>query len=149
MRSLSKSSQYEPYFQKYGNSEEKLFNSMKDVYMLALVLGCLKKNRIPFTEKGGDPIKLSIFNSEDLKIMDLMTLAATEDLNILTKEQEEEKFKLIEEYTNGGMEILVKELGIIPNMRELKNMVINTINPNDGKKVIDYEDILNSAFEDV
>lgn len=114
--SLNKSSEYEGYYQNLGKGEankEKLFASMKDVYMLALVVGFKHKKKKPFAKAGGDPIKLGIFDEHDKVIMDIIALyedIKDKDLSLLRSDREDDKYQIIEEYANGGMEIIVKEI---------------------------------------
>ena len=114
--SLNKSLEYEPYFKVLGKpdkDQEKLFNSMKDVYMLALTVGFKNKRRKTIKKSSSDPIKLEIFDEHDKVIMDIIALYENiheKDLSLLTDDRKDEKYKLIEEYANGGMEILIREI---------------------------------------
>ena len=114
--SLNKSLDYEPYFKSLGRPEkdtEKLFSSMKDVYMLALVVGFKMGRKKPIDKSSADPIKLTIFDEHDKVIMDIIALYENireQDLSLLRSDKEDEKYKLIEEYANGCMEIIVKDI---------------------------------------
>ena len=114
--SLNKSLDYEPYFKSLGRPEkdtEKLFSSMKDVYMLALVVGFKMGRKKPIDKSSADPIKLTIFDEHDKVIMDIIALYENiheKDLSLLRSDREDDKYKLIEEYANGGMEILIREI---------------------------------------
>ena len=113
---LNKDFDYESYFKILGKPEkdaEKLFSSMKDVYMLALVVGFKMGRKKPIGKASSDPIKLTIFDEHDKVIMDIIELYENikeQDLSLLRSVREEEKYKLIEEYANGGMEILIRDI---------------------------------------
>ncbi len=109
--SMNKSAEYEPYFQELGNKENRLFESMKDVYMFAIAIGFKRGKKIPLGKTGGEAIALRYFNDDDKKLMDLIALAAKDDISILLADDEiqDEKYKLLEEYANGGMSIMVEE----------------------------------------
>lgn len=114
--SLNKSLEYEVYFKSLGKSDkdnEKLFNSMKDVYMLAVVIGFKYKKKKEIKRASSDPIKLDIFDEHDKVIMDIIALYENiheKDLSLLRSDKEDEKYKLIEEYANAGIEILIREI---------------------------------------
>lgn len=114
--SLNRSLEYEPYYKTLGKpdkNKERLFNSIKDVYMLAMVVGFKYKRKKEIKKSAPDPIKLVIFNEEDKVIMDIIALYENineKDLSLLTDERKDDKYKLVEEYANGGMEILIREI---------------------------------------
>lgn len=116
MKPLNKSDKYEELYQSLGNTKDSLFNSMKDVYVLAALLGAIKENKKKFNKKGGEPIKEGIFNYSDKVILDFIAVNATKDINILKNDEEElnSKSNLLEEYANGGMETLEKYLAEDP-----------------------------------
>lgn len=150
MRPLNKSQEFEGLYQDLGNKENKLFNSMKDIYMLAAMIGAKEDKRNPFSAKGGEPIKESIFNDSDKTLMNFIAIDKTKDLNILKDEVDsvEEKAKLIEEYANGGMEILKKYLGedylSLDNLIEVLITLDRDLDEVKPKK--DIADILNSII---
>ncbi|MGL4450606.1 MAG: hypothetical protein ACRCTZ_05385 [Sarcina sp.] len=113
MRGLNKSKENEELYQELGNKENKLFSSMKDVYTLTALIGLLMDEEKPFKGSGGDPIKESIFNRQDKTFFNFIAIESTKDLEILKKDtdSEEEKAKLIEWYSNAGIEILKEHLG--------------------------------------
>lgn len=152
MKIYNRSSEYEAYYQNLGNSDEKLFNSMKDVYMLALVLGVLNENPNPFQGKGGDGIKETIFNDEDKIAMDYLVLKEFKDINILKNDEEtsDEKKAIIEKYANGGMEILMDKLGKdYLDLDNLINVVKEIDNDFNQFKKQDVTDLLGSLIMDV
>lgn len=146
--SLNKSLEYEVYFKSLGKPDkdsEKLFNSMKDVYMLALVVGVKYGKRKEIKRESSDPIKLDIFEEHDKVIMDIIALYENinkQDLSLLRSDREEDKYKLIEEYTNGGMEILIREIcNKGSRLDDLKNFVKSLSPEIEGK-----DDILDVLF---
>lgn len=53
---LKKSAEYEQYFQELGNKPDKIFDTMKDVFMFAVTLGFRMKKRVAFQKSGGEDI---------------------------------------------------------------------------------------------
>jgi dnd system-associated protein 4 len=146
---LNKSEEYESYYQMLGTSEDRLFSSMKDVFMTALIVGYLKDAQKPFKKSGGEPIKLHIFSQEDRNIMDIIALDKTRDLSMLLRENEEEKYKIIEEYANGGMEYLVEGFcKPVPSHDNLLKFVLSYKKDETTQKK-DILDILNAVSSEI
>ena len=153
--SLNRSLEYEPYYKALGKpdkNKEILFNSIKDVYMLAMVVGFKYKRKKPIKKSAPDPIKLiGVFNEEDKVIMDIIALYENineKDLSLLTDEKKEDKYKLMEEYANGGMEILIREIcNKSGSLDDLKNFA-KSLSPKikDGNDN-DILDMLFKSFE--
>ncbi len=144
---LNKSYEYEQYFQMLGNDPKtQLFDTMKEVFMFALTVGFLCNNKKPFDKIGGESIRLGIYNDIDKNIMDVVALYDNNQLDILLNDEEHfnNKLKLIEQYANGGMEIIVQNMcDPIPTYESLKKFV-NTFNKDiNGTRKEDISDILN------
>lgn len=110
MAGFSKSEEKEQIYKNLGKPDskvEKLFESMKDVYMMAFLLGALDEKKVPIKKKG-DPIKDVYFDEDDKLLMDLVALDMTKDINILKKKEDSNEYihQLVEEYANGGIEKL-------------------------------------------
>ena len=106
---------------------------MKDVYMLALVVGFKMGRKKAINKSSADPIKLTIFDEHDKVIMDIIALYENireQDLSLLRSDREDDKYKLIEEYANGGMEIIIKDIcNKGARLEDLKKFAQN-FNPN-------------------
>ena len=109
---------------KYSQTKEKVFKLLKgevfprnaDIYMFALSLGVKNRKRIPLEDSRPDPIAYTIFDDGHKKFMDLVVLFETQNIDLLNKNDEnlKEYIKIIEEYTNGGLEIILKEIEVSP-----------------------------------
>ena len=149
---LNKSEEFENYYQMLGNSKGKLFETMKDVFMLALVIGYLKDSKRPFSRTGGEPIKLTIFDDYDKNIMDIIALDKKKDTSILINEEQavDEKYRIMEEYANGGMEILVNSFcKPIPSIEKLKEFVESYENNFSVNKKLDIAEMLANAINEL
>lgn len=104
---LGKSSAMEQYYQALVKDD--FFDTMKDVMLLAIMIGFKENCRIPVTKYGGDAIKEHIFK-DDMDFLNIIAVLTTKDIKILLDENKEEKYKLLEEYAEGGMNIFVKEV---------------------------------------
>ena len=113
IRSMSRSDEFEAYYQLLGGmkSEIKVFPTMKDVFMFALTLGFRLNERRPFAKRSSDPIPPRVFTDEDMNIIELIAYTSQDDISILIAEEAtiEKKCKIIEEYANYGMSIMIKK----------------------------------------
>src|SRR6056297_2713365 len=101
-KGLSRDEEFEHVFQTLGTKEiqERLFDNMKEVYMVALLMGFSQGYRKPLKKVSKDPIRMNIFDQNDKNIMDIIALLEKNDLSLLIEEESqiEEKFRMIEEY---------------------------------------------------
>lgn len=148
---LNKSEEFEKYFQLLANRPDSIFSTMKDLYIIATIIGFMKGYKKPFEKSAGEPIRSQYFDQNDKNIMDIIALSENMDLSILTKEREEEKYILIEEYANGGMEILVSNYfnNPLPNIEDLKKIIITFQDKDDLVIKKDISSLLDAALNDL
>jgi dnd system-associated protein 4 len=93
------------------------FQTYADIILFAAVLGVKQQKRIPLkdishTEPG--PISSEVFISRGYDpVMKLIAIAETQNINIIAPNQpefEQQRLNILEEYANGGLEILQQEL---------------------------------------
>jgi dnd system-associated protein 4 len=101
------------------------FQTYADVILFAAVLGAKQKQRTPLGEiskKEPGPISIEIFIARGYDpVMKLIAIAATENINVILPvggastvsnraEFEQQRIQIFEEYANGGLDILDREL---------------------------------------
>ncbi len=106
---LGKSEEMEPYYQYLV--KEGIFDTMKDVMLLAIVIGFKSSKKASFDKYGGDSIKEHIFK-DDMDFLNIIAVLSTKDIKILLNENKDEKYKLLEEYAEAGMNQFVREVFI-------------------------------------
>lgn len=149
---LRKSAEYEQCFQELGNKSDKIFDSMKDVFMFAVTLGFRKQKRIPIQKTDGDDIRLIYFKDEDENIFNIIALADTGEMSILLPDDEyrEKKYKIVEEYANGGMSIMVDEFcKPIVNESAFQRFIESFEDSSGAQQKSSLEDILAKALESI
>jgi dnd system-associated protein 4 len=109
-RRVRRSKDQEPLYKELTNSESAkgVFDSYKDLFMLAGVVGFKYKKRKPFKETA-EQIALSVFNMEtDFPIITAIALLETNNFHLLvdTEENHDLKLTIFEEYAAGGLEII-------------------------------------------
>jgi dnd system-associated protein 4 len=93
------------------------FQTYADVILFAAVLGAKQKQRTPLGEiskKEPGPISIEIFIARGYdSVMKLIAIAATENINVISPDRsdfEQQRIGIFEEYANGGLELLDREL---------------------------------------
>jgi len=95
------------YFQDLVNLKTSPFykQTMKDVFMYAMVIGFTKKKRLEL--KSRQPvIPTRVFSDDDLSIIKSIGIAHTKKMDVLYDGNEKELVKIAEEFANGGIDIL-------------------------------------------
>jgi dnd system-associated protein 4 len=93
------------------------FQTYADVILFAAVLGAKQQNRLPLGEiskKEPGPISIEIFIARGYDpVMKLIAIAATENINVISPDRsdvEQQRIQIFEEYANGGLDLLDREL---------------------------------------
>jgi len=85
--------------------------TMKDVFMYSLTLAYSEDTQIQVERKtGGAVVPTRVFTDLDISLMKSIAIASTNDVNILLPENKTEFVNLIEEYVNGGFNLLYYQI---------------------------------------
>jgi len=112
--SSDKSDLFEKLSKTKQKNDEWLFENNKDIFLFAVALGWKYKKRIPLKKRQTE-IPLAVFQKsrDNIHYIDLIALAENRDVYILNWDDEkkvEEKLLIVEEYANGGLEVLRNKL---------------------------------------
>lgn len=111
--------------------DESIFNTYKDLMLFSACYGFKHKKRLPVGTSSKDPIRLTIFQgSYDINVINGIALAETGDPKILSNEQEHERYKIFEEYSCGGLELIdtkIKNYSSTSFSDRNKNVLLNII----------------------
>ena len=149
--SFNKPEAYEKYYQILLR-DAKFFTTLKDIFMLATVIGFKNNVRLSFYKNGGDPIKSHIFDQEDFNIMDIIAIETTHDLNILLSENQDEKYKMIEEYAHAGIKHIVDNIFIgeeIPSKDKFLEFVCQYAPENKTTRQVDVSTMFSNILSDL
>lgn len=94
---------------------KQVFSSLAEVLAFAAALGASRKFGVPFQETAKDPIRLEVFNRHGHDtLINLLAVYHEDDAAVLsnTEEMEERRALIFEEYANGGLQVLRKELAV-------------------------------------
>ena len=113
------------------------FQTYADAMLFAAVLGAKQQRRVPLGEiskKEPGPISIEIFISRGYDpVMKLIAIAATENINVISPDRadfEQQRINIFEEYANGGLELLEKELcGAVDYTERILLMLSASLDP--------------------
>lgn len=101
------------FIERLANGPEKIFPSMRDLFVFAATLGKAEGKYVPFSAADGDPIRLELFYRDLDHVLLFETLAVLEkpdDVEILREDRLGDVVAIFEAYANGGLEVLQSEL---------------------------------------
>ncbi|MFC2073787.1 DNA phosphorothioation-associated protein 4 [Campylobacterota bacterium] len=116
LKRLRRSKDKDDVFKFLNSTAEKkgFFSSNFDIYIFALSLGVKNIKRLPLSGPPSDAIQLSYFTDEQRKFMDMIIIHDSNgDIEKLDKSSEDcvkNMLSVLEEYANGGLEILLKTI---------------------------------------
>lgn len=100
------------------NKKTGFFQKMTEIYVFALALGVKEKKMSPISGGFGEPIAIDLFTDEQQKYFDTVVLFhEAGDITKLNKENDlniVSYMKTVEEYTNGGLEIIKEKILVHP-----------------------------------
>lgn len=130
---------------KAANDENGIFQTYADILTVAASVGVFYRKRIPFdkaSRRDPDPVLQEQFR--DRFIIDLIAFSETQDSAILasTEENDRVRVKIFQEYANGGLEILERQLrnsiDLIPDILLILNKTDQSFSHDNGEFSLDY-----------
>jgi dnd system-associated protein 4 len=94
-----------------------IFFTYAEIFVFLVAIGIKYRRRKSLEDTKLEPIAYTLFNDNATRFMDLVVLFETNDINSLdlsTEENIKNYIQIIEEYANGGAEILLTDLEIHP-----------------------------------
>lgn len=105
------------------------FQQMTDIYIFALALGLKNRKRSKIVGPTSESIHVSYFNDEQKKFFDMAVLyteaGRLESLDKASEESVNEMKKIIEEYANGGLQIILDNIQVHPE--DAFNIIVRLI----------------------
>lgn len=126
------------------NNKHGFFQQMTEIYVFALALGIKRKKRVKLSGPTSESIHVSYFNDEQKKFFDMAILySEAGELDALDKSSEETVAQMkqtIEEYTNGGLEIIREKIESHPeNAFNIIKLLIDQELKNDLPEDVDAD----------
>lgn len=83
------------------------FRAMRDALIFAAAVGYAHGIRVEFTQSG-EPLRWDVLANKQSseQLINMMAVAALDDLEVLRPERFDERITIFEEYANGGLEVI-------------------------------------------
>jgi len=85
------------------------FDTYKDTLVFAAALGFSRHARRSFSDTD-EAIDWDVFKSNDRALINIIAIADSQDLTILSDDRFDDKLTLFEEYANGGLGVIAQEV---------------------------------------
>jgi len=126
-----------------------VFETYKDALVFAAALGYHRDVFRPF-EKSDEPIEWNVFKANDRALINMLGLAKTKELKILSNDDEvfDERLKIFEGYANGGLEVLQNEImdSTKPLLESLTDFLMSLEQEHDGGALPHLRKLVDSGF---
>ena len=106
-------------------SKDSPFNELRDVLFFAAVVGWRENRRVPLSGRG-EAIRWDVMSNRlgTEIVMDMIAVATNpDDRELLSEAREDERVAILEEYANGGLEVLKERIGTA-GVLPLQNVVV-------------------------
>lgn len=122
--------------------EESVFETYADLITFAATLGFLRDKKEPF-ELSGEPISWEVFSNAGYEaVVNAIAATSSGDLEILTGDRLPERLAVFEEFANGGLAELQKEMRAGANALDtVRNLMMEAQVIADEKKTPDIQKI--------
>jgi dnd system-associated protein 4 len=139
-RRIRRAKDKEDLLEQLCNGPDAVFPMIAAALAFSACLGFARKKRVSFSQTG-EPIREDVFERAGYDpVLDLLALAQTEDVKILADEKMADRILILEEYANGGLEIIGNEVSAGAEPLRCLELLLNEYRPVD-EKVPDDEDI--------
>ncbi|MBU7315376.1 DNA phosphorothioation-associated protein 4 [Paenibacillus oleatilyticus] len=111
-RRVKRASDTEDIYKQLTEGDYKVFNTMKDVFLLSASIGFKEEKNQSFEKVGGE-IPWSVFRGDtDESIINSIAIAETSDMHVLLSDEEtiDRKLKICEEYANYGIRVIKQRI---------------------------------------
>lgn len=119
MSDVKRPKEFERLMSDLCQSDDRVFNSYKDLLVFAACLGA-SRNRRKKISKSAEPVGMHIFRGEfDLAVFHILALNSELDPTVMSDESTDLRIKTFEEYAFGGLEIIESEVMNAPQNWDL------------------------------
>lgn len=90
------------------------FPTYRDILLFAAAVGFRQDRRVPFTASSGDPIRSEVLVAPGFSdtLINMIAANVVDDPEIMDDTRMEERFKIFEEYANGGLEYIQEQVNV-------------------------------------
>lgn len=126
------------------------FPTFRDILLFAAAVGFRQERRVPFTSASGDPIRsdvLTVPGFSDTLINMIAANVVTDDPEIMDDTRMDERFKIFEEYANGGLEYIQEQVNVRhqPAALVVVDLVAEAFTDDSGAEPVSVDELLSGV----
>jgi dnd system-associated protein 4 len=122
------------------------FPTYRDILLFAAAVGFRQDRRVPFTTSSGDPIRSDVLMAPGFSdtLINMIAANVVDDPEIMDDTRMDERFKIFEEYANGGLEYIQEQVNVRhqPAALVVIDLVTETFADDSGAKPVSVDELL-------
>src|SRR3954468_3060443 len=122
------------------------FPTYRDILLFAAAVGFRQDRRVPFTASSGDPIRSDVLMAPGFSdtLINMIAANVVDDPEIMDDTRMDERFKIFEEYANGGLEYIQEQVNVRhqPAALVVIDLVTEPFADNGGAKPVSVDELL-------
>ena len=122
------------------------FPTYRDILLFAAAVGFRQDRRVPFTASSGDPIRSDVLMAPGFSdtLINMIAAIVVDDPEIMDDTHMDERFKIFEEYANGGLEYIQEQVNVRhqPAALVVIDLVTETFADDSGAKPVSVDELL-------
>ncbi len=122
------------------------FPTYRDILLFAAAVGFRQDRRVPFAASSGDPIRSDVLMAPGFSdtLINMIAANVVDDPEIMDDTRMDERFKIFEEYANGGLEYLQEQVNVRhqPAALVVIDLVTETFADDSGAKPVSVDELL-------
>ena len=122
------------------------FPTYRDILLFAAAVGYRQDRRVPFAAASGDPIRSDVLMAPGFSdtLINMIAANVVDDPEIMDDTRMDERFKIFEEYANGGLEYIQEQVNVRhqPAALVVIDLVTETFADDSGAKPVSVDELL-------
>jgi len=122
------------------------FPTYRDILLFAAAVGYRQDRRVPFAAASGDPIRSDVLVAPGFSdtLINMIAANVVDDPEIMDDTRMDERFKIFEEYANGGLEYIQEQVNVRhqPAALVVIDLVTETFADDSGAKPVSVDELL-------
>lgn len=125
------------------------FPTYRDILLFAAAVGFRQDRRVSFTASSGDPIRSDVLMAPGFSdtLINMIAANVVDDPEIMDDTRMDERFKIFEEYANGGLEYIQEQVNMRhqPAALVVIDLVTESFADDSGAKPVSVDELLGGA----
>ncbi|WP_114423088.1 DNA phosphorothioation-associated protein 4 [Nocardioides houyundeii] len=122
------------------------FPTYRDILLFAAAVGYRQDRRVPFAAASGDPIRSDVLMAPGFSdtLINMIAANVVDDPEVMDDARMDERFKIFEEYANGGLEFIQEQVNVRhqPAALVVIDLVTEAYADDGGAKPVSVDELL-------